>query len=65
MTSIATPRFWTLFHALPADVQTLAVKNYRLWLKDSAHLSLRFHRLRGSADRTASASATTTARFAA
>jgi hypothetical protein len=49
--SVATSRFWNLFHALPGDVQKLAVKNYHLWLGDPHHPSLHFRRLQGSADR--------------
>jgi hypothetical protein len=51
MKSRASRRFWDRFHALPTPVQTLAVKNYQLWLKDPAHPSLHFHRLRCSQDR--------------
>ena len=51
MKSVATRRFWTLFQALPTEVQNLAVKNYRLWRRDPHHLSLRFRRLQGSEDR--------------
>jgi hypothetical protein len=51
MTSRATRRFWDLFDGLPAPAQALAVKNYRLWLKNPAHPSLDFHRLRGGQDR--------------
>ena len=29
--SVATPRFWDLFHALPVEIQELAIKNYDLW----------------------------------
>ena len=47
MKSVATPRFWVLFHALPSEVQNLAVKNYRLWQRDPHHPSLRFRRLQG------------------
>jgi hypothetical protein len=49
--SIATRRFWELFQALPSEAQKLAVKNYRLWLGDPHHPSLRFRRLQGSEDR--------------
>jgi len=49
--SIATRRFWNLFHALPSDVQNLAVKNYRLWRQNPSHPSLHFRRLHGSEDR--------------
>ena len=51
MNSLATRRFWTLFHALPKDVQTQAVKSYHLWRRDPRHPSLHFRRLQGSADR--------------
>ena len=51
MKSIATRRFWELFQALPAEVQTLATKNYHLWRRDPRHPSLRFRRLQGSEDR--------------
>jgi hypothetical protein len=51
VTSIATPRFWTLFHGLPTDVQELAVKSYELWCRDPRHPSLHFRRLQGSANR--------------
>jgi hypothetical protein len=49
--SVATRRFWTLFHALPRDVQHVALKNYALWRREPHHPSLRFRRLQGSADR--------------
>jgi hypothetical protein len=49
--SFATRRFWDLFHALPEDIQDLAVKNYRLWQRDPRHPSLRFRRLENSANR--------------
>jgi len=51
VTSLATRRFWTLYHALPNEVQELAIKNYRLWRRDSQHPSLHFRRLQGSDDR--------------
>jgi hypothetical protein len=49
--SVATRRFWTLFRALPNDVQQVAIKNYRLWRDDPHHPSLHFRRLQGNADR--------------
>ena len=49
--SLATRRFWDLLHALPADIQKLAAKNYGLWLEDPNHPSLHFRRLKGSKDR--------------
>ena len=51
MNSVATRHFWRLFHALPSDIQELAVRNYHLWRRDPRHPSLRFRRLQGSADR--------------
>lgn len=51
MNSLATRRFWALFHALPREVQQLAIKNYRLWRGDPHHPSLHFRRLQGSENR--------------
>ena len=51
MKSVANRRFRDLFYALPADIQDLAVRNYRLWQRDLHHPSLRFRRLKGSPDR--------------
>ena len=51
MNSVATRRFWDLFHALPAEIQALAVKNYHLWQANPNHPSLHFRRLQGSEDR--------------
>jgi hypothetical protein len=48
--SATTRRFWQLFQALPADVQHLATKNYRLWLRNPGHPSLHFRQLRGTDD---------------
>lgn len=45
MKSQAIPRFWRLFHALPADAQRLAVKTFRLWQRNPNHPSLRYRRL--------------------
>jgi hypothetical protein len=49
--SVATRRFWALFHGLPGDVQRLAIKDYQLWRRDRHHPSLQFRRLQGGADR--------------
>ena len=49
--SVATRRFWDLFHELPAEAQKLAIKSYRTWERDPHHPSLRFRRLQGSIDR--------------
>jgi hypothetical protein len=45
MKSHAIPRFWRLFHALPADAQRLAVMTFRLWQRNPNHPSLRYRRL--------------------
>jgi len=51
MKSVATRRFWDLFHALPEDIRRLAIKNYQLWREDPHHPSLQFRLLKGSTDR--------------
>ena len=51
MKSAATRRFWALFHALPTNIQQLAIKSYHLWRHDPHHPSLQFRRLRGHEDR--------------
>jgi hypothetical protein len=51
MRSVATRRFWDLFHALPGQIQALAVKNYHLWRLSPNRPSLHFRRLKGSEDR--------------
>lgn len=50
MKSNATPGFWQLFRALPAEVQKIAAKNYHLWQQDPQHPSLRFRKLQGTDD---------------
>ena len=45
MRHLASPRFWALYHALPADVRDLADKNYALLKSDPRHPSLHFKRL--------------------
>ena len=42
MKSVASTRFWDLYHALPADIQKLADKNFRLWLMNSRYPALQF-----------------------
>ena len=51
MISKATGRFWKLYNELPASVQELAVKNYRLWRGNTRHPSLDFKKLGGRGDR--------------
>lgn len=40
-----TPQFWERFNALPAEVQQLARKNFKLLKQNSRHPSLQFKRL--------------------
>jgi hypothetical protein len=39
-----------MFHAIPAEVQQIAIKNYRLWRQDPRHPSLHFRPLQGADD---------------
>ena len=41
----ASPRFWALYHALPAEIRELADKNYRLLKSDPHHPSLHFKKI--------------------
>jgi hypothetical protein len=41
----ASPRFWKLYEALPAEIRELADKNYALLKADSRHPSLHFKRI--------------------
>lgn len=43
--SQATPEFWELYRALPKEIRQLARKNYRLWVQDPFHPSLRFKKV--------------------
>lgn len=45
MRHLASPRFWALYNALPADVRDLADKNYALLKSDPRHPSLHFKRI--------------------
>ena len=45
MNSSVAPEFWELFNRLPPQVQARARKQYRLWLLDHAHPSLRFKKV--------------------
>jgi len=42
---LASPRFWKLYEALPAEVRALADKNFALLKYDPQHPSLHFKRL--------------------
>ncbi|HEV3276140.1 MAG TPA: hypothetical protein VG860_04940 [Terriglobia bacterium] len=42
---LASPRFWTLYEALPTEVRALADKNFALLKSDPRHPSLHFKRL--------------------
>ena len=43
----ASPRFWTLYEALPTEVRALADKNFALLKSDPRHPYLHFKRLSG------------------
>ena len=45
MRSKAVASFWEGYDRLPANVQRQAVKQYRLWLADPGHPSLRFKKV--------------------
>ncbi len=45
MRHLASPRFWTLYAALPVDVRALADKNFALLKSDPRHPSLHFKRI--------------------
>ena len=47
MKDTASKRFWQCLEALPADVQSLARKNYALLKTDPGHPSLQFKQLGG------------------
>jgi len=40
--SRGTSEFWRRYRALPAEVRTLAQKNYRIWSANAYHPSLHF-----------------------
>jgi len=45
MRSRAVRSFWDRFHALPEPIQRTAIKQYRLWLQDPRHPSIRFKKV--------------------
>jgi hypothetical protein len=45
MKSSATRNFWATYHALPKEIQKLALQKYRLWQKDTSHPSLNFKKV--------------------
>lgn len=45
MRSHTDARFWTLYDALPQDVQRGADRAYKLWQSDPYHPSLQFKRI--------------------
>ena len=45
MKHLASPEFWSSYHALPKDVRALADKNFALLKADRAHPSLHFKKL--------------------
>jgi len=40
--SVASPRFWRAFRAMPREVRKHAAAAYRLWQRDAFHPSLHF-----------------------
>lgn len=45
MKSKASRRFWQGYRELPPEIQTLSVKQYRLWRQDPRHPSLHFKKV--------------------
>ena len=45
MKHYASPKFWTLYEALPTDIRQLADKNYQLLKSDPRHPSLHFKKV--------------------
>ena len=45
MKHLASPKFWALYRALPADVRQLADKNYEILKTNSRHPSLHFKKV--------------------
>jgi hypothetical protein len=45
MKSRAVRSFWDGYHALPEEIQKSALKQYKLWLDDPRHRSLRFKKV--------------------
>jgi hypothetical protein len=45
MRSRAVKSFWDGYNSLPADVQRLAIKQYRIWLQNPRHPSVRFKKV--------------------
>jgi hypothetical protein len=43
--SRATAEFWKLYRDLPAEVRSLARKNYQLWREQPFHPSLKFKKI--------------------
>ena len=43
--SRATPEFWKLYRDLPAEVRSLARKNYQLWREQPFRPSLKFKKI--------------------
>ena len=45
MKHYASPRFWTLYRALPEDIQKLSDKNFQILKSDPRHPSLHFKKI--------------------
>jgi hypothetical protein len=39
--SLVTRRFWRLLHALPAEIQALATRNYLIWQQNPNRVTIR------------------------
>ncbi|MES2309813.1 MAG: hypothetical protein V4507_13230 [Verrucomicrobiota bacterium] len=45
MKSLATPRFWTSFEAIPQSIRKTAAKQFRFWRENQSHPSLQFKKV--------------------
>jgi hypothetical protein len=45
MKSRAIKSFWDGYHALPAEIQKIADKQYRLWIANPSHPSIQFKKV--------------------
>jgi hypothetical protein len=45
MKSMAATSFWKNYHRLPEEIQKVAVKQYRLWLRDPRRTSLQLKKV--------------------
>jgi len=45
MKSKASSKFWKAYNGLPITIQSIAVKQYNLWLENPGHPSLQFKKV--------------------